>query len=298
MGTFFKQIYRYTRPRCYRHNENLWPYIKIERGDAGHISALSFRHRSIPIADLSALQGSQSGDVLLIASGPSVSETNFTPLQHLPVMGVNGAWSLRPVGGFCLYVIVDMTFFDQRLSLVKDIVSDPQVLLFTTVHGIVKLATLVGMDSVCCRLAVIEDACVKTYQPQVRKEDVFRHFQSENGISFSAQDNNIAFSQDIRQGIFDAGTVVYWALQILQYLGYHRIIIAGLDMNNFHQPRFYENEKNAAPSHLASQFEHVIEPGFIHASSVLQSMNIEVLNLSLNSALGNHIFRKVKSDDI
>ncbi|HIH9479506.1 TPA: hypothetical protein ACYU75_002913, partial [Klebsiella variicola subsp. variicola] len=25
MGSLFKQIYRYTRPRAYRHNENLWP---------------------------------------------------------------------------------------------------------------------------------------------------------------------------------------------------------------------------------------------------------------------------------
>ncbi|WP_258307227.1 hypothetical protein, partial [Klebsiella pneumoniae] len=25
MGSLFKQIYRYTRPRAYRHKENLWP---------------------------------------------------------------------------------------------------------------------------------------------------------------------------------------------------------------------------------------------------------------------------------
>lgn len=31
MGSLFKQIYRYTRPRAYRHNENLWPFTRIAR---------------------------------------------------------------------------------------------------------------------------------------------------------------------------------------------------------------------------------------------------------------------------
>ncbi|STU54949.1 lipopolysaccharide core biosynthesis protein RfaZ [Klebsiella pneumoniae subsp. ozaenae] len=60
-------------------------------------------------------------------------------------------------------------------------------------------------------------------------------------LSSSAPD--ICFSTDIRQGIFDAGTVVYWALQILAWLGFNTILVSGLDMTNFNQPRFYETQQ-------------------------------------------------------
>lgn len=43
MGSLFKQIYRYTRPRAYRHNENLWPFTRITRAPSGEISALRYR---------------------------------------------------------------------------------------------------------------------------------------------------------------------------------------------------------------------------------------------------------------
>ncbi len=43
MGSLFKQIYRYTRPRAYRHNENLWPFTRITRAPSGEISALRYK---------------------------------------------------------------------------------------------------------------------------------------------------------------------------------------------------------------------------------------------------------------
>ena len=53
MGSLFKQIYRYTRPRAYRHNENLWPFTRITRAPSGEISALrykavSYTHLTLP----------------------------------------------------------------------------------------------------------------------------------------------------------------------------------------------------------------------------------------------------------
>ncbi len=37
--------------------------------------------------------------------------------------------------------------------------------------------------------------------------------------------------------------------QILARLGFDTILISGLDMNNFHQPRFYETQQNKLPSY-------------------------------------------------
>lgn len=298
MGTFFKQIYRYTHPRRYRHNENLWPYVKITRASEGHISNLTFRGEPVPIVNLSDLHKKYSGDLLIVASGPSVNETDFTPFKSVPAMGVNGSWLLHEKADFRFFVIVDMTFIDQRVSLVKEIINDPRLVFFTTVHGIVKIIDHFGLSAIRCQMAVIEDACMQIFQPKVLKNEIPLRWQNDKNVSFWEQDKNIAFNHDIRKGIFDAATVVYWSLQIVQFMGFDRVIIAGLDMNNFQKPRFYENEKDISPSYLESQFSVLIEPAFKHASRVLASKKIEVLNLSQNSAIDNSIFRKVKPDEL
>lgn len=298
MGTFFKQIYRYTHPRRYRHNENLWPYVKITRAKEGHINSLNLRGQAVPIVDLSELQRKYSGDLLIVASGPSVNETDFTPIQSLPAMGVNGSWYLYNKVNFKFFVIVDMTFIDQRLSIVEEVINDADVLFFTTVHGIVKIIDRFGQSAIHCQVAIIEDACVQIFQPKVMNDEISLHSQHEMSVSICKDNKSIAFNHDIRRGIFDAATVVYWSLQIVQFLGFNRIIIAGLDMNNFQHPRFYENKDDISPSYLESQFTTLIEPAFKHARKELESKGIEVLNLSLNSALDNSIFRKVKPDEI
>lgn len=298
MGTFFKQIYRYSHSRRFRHNENLWPYVKITRASEGHISSLSLRGQPVNIVNLSDLHQKFSGDLLLIASGPSVNETDFTPLQHIPAMGVNGAWFMHDKIHFKFFVIVDMTFIDQRLSMVKEMVSDPEMLFFTTVRGVVKIIDNLGYPAIRCQIAIIEDAGFKNFLPSVLSEEIHQHYQNEKSVSFSESDHNIAFFEDIRKGVFDAGTVAFWALQIIHFMGFSRVIIAGLDMNNFQQPRFYENEGDKAPCDLEQKFSSLIEPAFRHASCLLKKRSVEVLNLSLNSALDSCIFKKVNSHDV
>ncbi|MDS7560659.1 hypothetical protein NXH13_25775, partial [Klebsiella pneumoniae] len=77
MGSLFKQIYRYTRPRAYRHNENLWPFTRITRAPSGEISALRYKGKTVPLVSLSALKNSMQGEVLLTATGPSTRNIDF-----------------------------------------------------------------------------------------------------------------------------------------------------------------------------------------------------------------------------
>ncbi|WP_207633685.1 hypothetical protein, partial [Enterococcus faecium] len=76
-------------------------------------------------------------------------------------------------------------------------------------------------------MALIEDGCYKIYQPKVASEAIKRTYQQNAAMCFHPQRPDICFSTDIRQGIFDAGTVVYWALQILAWLGFNTILVSG-----------------------------------------------------------------------
>lgn len=298
MGTFTKQIYRYTHPRNMRHNENLWPYVKIKRDGTGAISDLFYKGQNFPLVNLSELKNSFSGEVLLTATGPSINNIDFSLIPDLPAAGVNGAWHLSKKLDFKIYVIVDMIFIDNQYELLKKIIADRSIILFTTMHGIVRLANKFSPGNILCRVALIEDKCFAIYQPAINRDEVYNKLHTQKDIDFSSENKNIAFSHDIRTGIFDAGTVAYWSLQILAFLGFKKIYIAGLDMTNFSSPRFYETKNSMLPSFLENKLQDIIIPAFKLASDSLKKINIEVINLSTESAIPAHIFLKMDYRDV
>jgi hypothetical protein len=58
-------------------------------------------------------------------------------------------------------------------------------------------------------------------------------------------------------------------------------------------PRFYESHGAMQPSHLDRYFHSIIEPSFRHAAALLRDRCVEVMNLSMKSALGEEVFPKV-----
>ncbi|WP_045049652.1 sugar glycosyltransferase [Rouxiella chamberiensis] len=292
MSSFFKQLYRYTHKRPYRHNENLWPYMRISRATSGEIISLSFRGEAIPIVSLASLAGAFSGPIMLTATGPSVRDIQFKHPAPCPSMGLNGAWSLHESVDFKFYVIVDMGFLDCRPEMVAEIVSDPHLTLFTTAHGIARIVDRLTLANIKCSLALIEDAAFKIFQPKIPATELGRRYANVLCTSFADNRPDIGFTTDIRHGIFDAGTVAYWALQIAAYLGFNELYIVGLDMNNFNKPRFYESESNKLPSFLAESLEDLIVPAMAHASAQLKKKHIRVINLSPQSAIPSQIFAK------
>lgn len=298
MGTFFKQIYRYTHARPYRHNENLWPYVKIKRAASGEIVELNYRRQRVPLVQLADLKARFSGDILLTATGPSVKNLHLEKFPAMPAMGVNGAYYLHDQVDFRFYVIVDMGFIDKKAEIIGDIITDSRLTLFTTVHGVAKIIDRFSLEKVKCRLAVIEDAAFKIYQARIVNKELWAAYHDNNNVAFAADRQDIAFSHDIRNGVFDAGTVAYWALQILTFLGFEQVYIIGLDMNNFHQPRFYEAAENKLPTELEDKITSLIMPSLSHASKMMKAKNIMVKNLSVASAVSNDIFDKINPDEI
>jgi Kdo-III transferase WaaZ len=298
MGTFFKQIYRYTHTRPFRHNESLWPYVKIKRATNGEIVGLCYKLQQVPIVHLTDLKERFDGNLLLTATGPSVKNLCLEKFPAMPAMGVNGAYFLHDRVDFQFYVIVDMGFIDKKPEIIYQIINDPRLTLFTTVHGIVKIIDRFCLESVKCRFAVIEDAAFKIYQPKIAIEDLKSTYADNHNVFFAADRQDIAFNYDIRSGIFDAGTVVYWALQILTFLGFKQLFIIGLDMNNFNQPRFYEVAENKLPTELEVKATDLVIPSFHHASNQMKKKKIAIKNLSVTSAISNEIFEKADPDEL
>jgi Kdo-III transferase WaaZ len=298
----FKLIYRLTHSKRYKHNRKRWPYVKISRGIFGQIVNFSYKGKNIPIIDLKSLENSCEGKLVIIASGPSIKQINFKHSPLVPTLGVNGSYCLKNKVNFNFYVITDIHFFSQRPDIVKQIISDKELLLFLQVDGLVKIINLFGFKAISCRISLIEDAFKLTYEPIKTLSEIKNDPKRNSSIYFYTNNNKehepLAFETNITHGVFPAKTVVYWTLQIAAYLGFKQLYLAGVDLNNFHLPRFYETSDNVTYSQLELDFEKNIFPAFEHASCVMKKLNINVKNMSLNSALGSCIFDKQAYDDI
>lgn len=295
--SIYKSLYKYTHSKRYRHNRRLWPHVKIDRDQSGQIIKISHKGNTIPIVNLTSLKNYYAGeDLMLIASGPSINDISFSTSPSIKTMGVNGAYSLNNKVNFELYTIVDFYFISQRKEIVKEVIANPNLLLFIQVDGLTKLIDLFGYEAILCKIALIEDAYRLALQPQKTLEDLCKYNERNKTIYLSGYDSKgydpIAFESNITNGIFPAGTVVYWALQLIVYLGFKTIHLAGVDMDNFHLPRFYETTDNITRSHLELEFEDNIYPAFKHASETMKKLNVHVINMSMNSRLDDTIFEK------
>lgn len=287
----YKFLYKITHAKKYHHNRKRWPYVSIIRSKNGEIVEFFYKKEKINIKPLSHYQNKYSGEVLLVATGPSINEISFKNKTTIPVFGVNGAYTLKEFLDFNFYIITDEHFFEHRPNIMLDVISNSNITLFIIIDVLTQIIDHCGGNNIKCTLVIIENYCSKIYKPKFKIEDINKdHFDSKTNF-LSLNEKNIAFTTDIKNGIFAEKTVIYWALQVISFLNYDKIYIAGLDMNNFDKPRFYENENDKIDTQLNDDFDGIIS-GFRLASDVFNKKNIEVINLSANSAVPDSVFKK------
>ncbi|MDX3904919.1 MAG: hypothetical protein QHC78_04430 [Pigmentiphaga sp.] len=292
-NTLLKLLYRYSHSRRHRHNERLWPHVKIQRDASGHIRAFSYRGRPFPLADLAGARRGSRGRCHIIASGPSINDIDYArlPLEH--VMGVNGAIALsdRSPVRFDYYCFNDTGFVRARPDLVRRIVAQ-DLLLFTTPLCLWHVLQRVPAEALRCRLFLMENPQWPALQPARTLAEAAAAFPGGELEIFDA-DKALGFSHDVRKGVFDVGTVAYTALQIMAWQGYAEIVLHGVDLKNAAAaPRFYETAANRQPTTLDQYVPHHIVPAFRQAARRLREAGVRIVNLSPDSALEGPEFDK------
>ncbi len=293
-----RYLYRYTRPRADRHNETLWPFVKVNRDDAGRLSGCEMLGvRGPATVPLSALPRDIGPEAHLILSGPSVGQVDYAQCAMSTVMGVNGSIALRarhPTLRLRYYAMLDAGFVRKRPDLVADVLAQDLV-LFVTAEVYRWIALLFDNRTVRCRISLFEEVHQRAQQPRSRPDELEARLKADPElVLFDAHHPMHAhgFSLNPARGLFGGGTVAYTALQLLAWLGAKRIFLHGLDLTATTGPRFYERADAQLPTALDRQFAGHIEPAFRQASKLLRARGIEVYNLSLLSRLGDDVFEK------
>ena len=111
--SLIKQVYRYTRPRNYRHSEKLWPYIGIKRDADGCFCEPRYLGKAIPVLSLDDVAAVRADDLVIVASGPSINQLDLTALLQADWMAVNGSPSVLeryPNKPLQYYAVIDPRF--------------------------------------------------------------------------------------------------------------------------------------------------------------------------------------------
>jgi hypothetical protein len=280
---FYKFIYKHSHPRAYRHNRLYWPHYRVERSSLGQLERIHFKKHLV--VDNTHLERSHNKACMLIATGPSIKRLDKTLFQRSDIdyIGVNGAISLNDVK-FRYYVIIDLNFTKNRFDLVERVL-DSRCTLFTVPRCLDLILRRTRASKIHCDIKVVElisqGEIERFFGPKVRVDTSKGHFFEYCSFGFSGH---------IFDAVYDYFTVTYVALQIIGAMQYRKVYIAGLDMNQFTQPRFYEDAANKQ-STMLNQYSNLIFPAFDAAAKYFSERNVRVYNLSTESAVDS--FEKI-----
>ncbi|MCH7314654.1 lipopolysaccharide biosynthesis protein [Acinetobacter sp. ANC 3882] len=275
--SIYKLIYKIFFPKAAKHNRRYWPLYTVERDSQNRIEKIYFR-KSLVSNNLIP-QPISHKKCMLVATGPSIQDLDPKILHRsdLDYIGVNGAIAFDSIS-FSSYVIIDHNFVGCRFDLVKKVLNS-NCIFFTTPRCLDMILRQVRIEDIHCQIKTIEtitDGHVESFL------DYAKHFDQNEKDFFIHK--GFGFSLDIYKGAFDYFTVAYVAFQILYTQGYKEIYLAGLDMNNFSQPRFYEDTEKQQPTTLNHHLDEVFQ-AFDTVAVLFKEKDIQVFNLSRTSAV-------------
>lgn len=290
---FVRKLFRLLRSRTQRHNQHLWPFVRIWRDHEGVICGFRAFGRSLPITPLA--QGYDRADemVHLILSGPSVAQIPYDQLDIRVAMGVNGAIALARKFDlpFKYYCIIDQNFVRDRIDLVREIVGrDLTLYVFPEVLRYIMQG--IPQDEIRCRICIIELISERAYQRSAAPGVLKRIAAATPDVQLLDAKQGMGYSFDASLGVFDADTVAYAALQVLVSGGARQVYVHGLDLTVQHGLRFYDEGAQPQSSRLARKFANLIEPSFRFAAAQWRARGVSVFNLSPVSALSADIIER------
>lgn len=265
----------------------------LNQQDLNHLSSQIFANQTD--------QNDKSNHVInIFASGSSILNVSFDEsLLSVPSIFVNGSVSLLGKYHFTqptAYVVSDERFIRHNLEV---ILTHYQGRLFCmtlpVLQALIKAAPefvqqfyqqfrlifavdrpIVKKTGILSKILSLSDS----YHVTKLSIDSLKNSPHAHCVWDFNHDPVIGVSLDITQGFVEAGTVAYVAAQLAFGLKPSQIHLYGIDLVNFAQPRFYENELNKAPIKLDKAIQNRIVPSFDLMAQVYARHQVKLFNHS------------------
>ncbi|MBD9398833.1 lipopolysaccharide core biosynthesis protein [Pseudomonas sp. PDM11] len=256
------------------------------------------------VGNLAELRNSCSGDLFIIASGPSAGGFPLQRYSHLPMIAVNGSIRLFTDAGVTpyFYLCDDSSFVRNRLSLLMEAVESAQHLALSprVIKNLIErvpnaldgrsIFRFQRVNRLAGEQAAFSD---RRFAWRARRD---RDLECQFSL-FQQKPNRIGFSRNLEKGYFSNRTVPYAGVQLAYHLGFTRVFMVGLDLSSS-AGRFYEQGKDAVPSRLDSDYEDYILPCFRLMSERVTGSKFQVFNLSSGSRLPETIVPKIDFNEL
>lgn len=215
----------------------------------------------------------QSGAVFIVASGPSAKSFPIEKFAHVPMITMNGAISMfvntdiKP----CFYACTDRSFSEQQPELFRHAMTISQRVALWEDHARSSRARPAG------RLYPLTKAKRPSWLDSVLRR---RRTLVINHPLLPRRKRPLGFSKDMSQGFFDARTVAYLAIQLAFHVGFSKVFLIGVDLDE-NAGRFYETQESKnSPCGLEQHYFTRILPSFELMSKKVMGDDFMVYNLS------------------
>ncbi|WP_236176542.1 lipopolysaccharide biosynthesis protein [Pseudomonas qingdaonensis] len=243
------------------------------------------------VNNFESCRGIASGPVFIIASGASAKDFPIEQFADVPMITLNGAISMfidtdiRPF----FYVCSDTSFRLQQPELYTLALQRSQRIALWK-SEVDRLAEIPAGE-----LYALSKAKDLSLLGSVLKREP-HHARSR--VLWNRRARSIGFSKDMRHGFFDARTVAYAALQLAYHVGFTKVFMVGVDLNQA-SGRFYENDASTkSPCGLDTHFEGRILPSLRLMAKRVVDESFEVYNLSENSRIPRDVIPKLGIEQV
>ena len=246
--------------RSRAHWQDTWPGLRLERAEGGRPGRAVYHGREVaPLQPLSALAQRAGESVTIVGSGPSVRQIDPSRLPGYPIL-LNGALSLGLPGALA---VEDERFVWRHLAMLEERLAPgmPRLLSPSVIRVLAARAPQLLTDG---PLILMENLGKRAGEP--RRHDLPQ------------------VSETPEAGVVVAGTVAFSALQMALGTKARRIALAGVDLGNAAQPRFYETAGETAASGLTTGLDRILSH-FRAATDFAERRGIVIETVTPGSAL-------------
>jgi hypothetical protein len=263
------------------HFQDAFPGLRICRATKGRKGTVHYRGKAVAnLSSADALRARAGDSLFVVGSGPSIAQNDLSALPPCSAILLNGAIKLwgGPIETPFAVAVEDERFIWRHFDLLKQTVRGDVPCLFS----VEVLRAICEVDATFLRgrtIMLIDDI----RKPFDRRRRRYAVIQALEFIRRDADiDAGLSFEPD--SGVFRGGSVAVSALQFALYCEPKTIGLFGIDISNAHQPRFYENAGDSAPSGVA-EAERRIVAHFALAKRVAGERGLKLVNFSPVSAL-------------
>lgn len=290
LNKYIYKVRRWLLGREYRHMAKIYPRFKMEKKNNEY--TIYWKGKKVAESlGFDVLRKKGLKNIFLVGSGPSLISVDPSLFADKTICTMNGSIQFFLDVGITptYHVISDESFVENRWELVKKVLEQDELIGFYTPQA---------LSEICKR-----DASLLNSRKFIVFENHFKNY-GEKALEYSdilkmsltndcliTGDGKIGFSLDSRLGVFSAHTVMYFALQLMYFLGFRQFCLLGFDLGGSKR-RFYEDGVSATPSHLDRDYDKAIYPSFEVVSKLVEQGDFQVYNCTAESRLPSDLIQK------